>query len=373
MMTTASGSHPPLTSEARHRRRDGRGLVFWYQAVRLARASAVCSYRMGHFAERLRGAVTMVDRRPPLAAVRDAKAVIAVRPFVDDAAHVVLAAVHQQGAMRIADFDDLVFAGDPAEYPLVLNGSMSEAACAARMARYREGLASFDAFTASTEQLRDELAAVVPHARIEWVPNGLSTAWVRQGRALHRPWRPGDPRVIRYLSGSPSHDRDFASVVPVLAELLRARPDVSLEIVGPVAVALDGLDVDRVRCVPRVPYVDLPRLLASSWVTLAPLAPTRFNACKSAIKFLESAAFEAPCVATPTADMERHRDGGALLARNEGEWYRAITSLLDDQQRVAAGRRARAWVDRHGRADDGAAVLSRLIEAWKPSHKTTRH
>lgn len=360
-MTTPSASPAePAEPPPRRMPRAGRGLFFWYQAVRLARASAACSYRMGHFTELLGGATTLVDRRPPTDAFRGARAVVAVRPYVDEAARTLLIRAGRAGALRIADFDDLLFAGDAADSPLVVSGALGTDRSAARMAHYRAGLDAFDAFTVSTEPLREELLATLPGARVVHVPNGLSPSWVRQGRALHRPWQPGDPRVIRYLSGSP-HDADFAILEPVLIELLRARPELSLELVGAITRPR-RLPPERVRVLPRVPYVELPRLLASSWVTLAPLAPSRFNGCKSAIKFLESAAFEAPCIATPIADMRRHEEGGVMLAQDEGQWYRAFLRLLDDDYRMTIGRRGRAWVDRHGHADVGARAIRALVE-----------
>lgn len=354
-MTIRSGS----AADGESRRFDGRGLVFWYQATRLARASASCRYRIGHFAELLRGATAIVDPKPPLAALAKARTLVVVRPYLDDGCLRLLDACRDRGVRLVADFDDLLFAGDPADYPLVLSGAMSEGECADRIARYRAGLSVFDAFTVATEALRDRLSDLLPDAEVVWTPNGLSTSWVRQGRALYPTWRPGEPRVLRFLAGSPSHDADFAEVVGVLGEFLRARPDVRLQIIGPVKVQAGHLPSVQVAFEPLVPYLELPRLLASSWLTIAPLRSTAFTACKSAIKFLESAAFGAPCIATsseaaPWRDATRHREGGILLAGDESEWWRELNRMMDDGERMALGRRSRIWVDEHGGADRGA-------------------
>lgn len=318
---------------------------------------------MGHFAEVLGGATTEIGWVPSSAAVSSARAIVAVRPYVDDAVGTLMTRARRRRALRIADFDDLLFAGDPREWPAVSNGSMSDSACAAQIARSRAGLAMFDAFTVSTEPLRAELVALAPHAIVTVAPNGLSRAWVRQGRALHRPWQAGDPRIIRFLSGTRTHDADFATIVPVLREFLTRRADVTVELVGPIAASSSGFPPGRVRFRPRVPFMELPALLASSWVTLAPLETTRFNVCKSAIKFLEAGAFEAPCIATPTWDMTRHEDGGVYLARDAADWLAALDSLYDDAARARAGRRSRAWVDRHGYADVGAKAIEALVHA----------
>ena len=349
----------------------GRGVCFWYQATRMARASASCRYRMGNLAELLRGATTVSDRRPPLRAFDRARVVVVIRPFLDAAATAVLEGCRQRGARLVADFDDLLFAGDPAEYPLVLSGALDRCKCASRIAGYRTALAQFDAFTVSTEHLRQQLTAVVPGAKVAVVPNGVSPLWVRQGRALHSPWQPGDPKVIRFLPGSSSHDADFAAVVGMLADFLVDHHDVRLEIVGPLEFARDRLPVERVTQVPRVPFTELPRLLASSWVTLAPLLNTEFNRCKSAIKFLESAAFGAPCLSSPNPDMERHGDGGVLVAHNRRKWREVLERLLDDDWRMTLGRQGQRYVDRHGCATVAADVFTTWVGngggAWQRS------
>ncbi len=360
-MTIRSGS----AAEGTYPRFEGRGLVFWYQATRLARASASCRYRLGHFAERLRGATTVVDPKPSLEVLAKARTLVVVRPYLDDACRRLLEGCRDRGVRLVADFDDLLFAGEPTDYPLVLSGALSETECAERIERYRVGLSVFDAFTAATEALRDRLVEALPDADVAWTPNGLSGLWLRQGHALYPRWSPGEPRVVRFLAGSPSHDADLAQVVSVLGEFLRGRLDVRLEIVGPVRLEPGHLPADRVSFRALVPYLELPRLLASSWVTIAPLRPSPFTRCKSAIKFLESAAFGAPCIASssdaaPWPDATRHREGGILLAGDESEWWEALNRMMDDDERRAVGRRAETWVAQHGLAHRGARALS----AW---------
>jgi len=315
---------------------------------------------MGNLAELLRGAITVSDSRPPLRTFERAEVVVVVRPFLDAGATDILQSCRWRGARLVADFDDLLFAGDPADYPLVLSGALSRAECASRLAGYRTALAQFDAFTVSTEQLRQQLTAVSPEARVAVVPNGVSPLWVRQGRALYPPWQPGDSKVIRFLAGSPSHNADFAVVAETLAHFLRKHSEVRLEIVGPLEFDRDRMPLGRVASIPKVPFAELPRLLASSWVTLAPLINTEFNRCKSANKFLESAAFGTPCVASPNPDMERHSDGGVLVARNNAEWTDALERLLDDKWRMSLGRRGQDYVDRCG----SATVAADAFTSW---------
>lgn len=348
-----------------------RGVLYWYQSTRLARASASCRYRMGNLVELLCGATSIVDARPPARAFRGSKVVVVVRPFLDRNSAAALAALRRRGVRLVADFDDLLFSGDPAEYPLVLSGVLSRAECAARMLRHREALDTFDAFTVSTEPLAERVAAAAPGKPVTVVPNGVSPWWVEQGRALYPPWRPGMPKVIRFLPGSPSHDADFATIVEPLGAFLRDHPEVALEIVGPLQLAPSSLSGCRVTHVRRTPFLELPRWLAQSWVTLAPLLDTPFNRCKSAIKFLESAAFGTPCIASPNPDTERHAAGGVVLAPGAGDWRNALELLLDERRRQALSQAGRAYVDERGTAEHGVRAFAGWVRPWLRSEQSS--
>jgi len=360
-MTTPFGSRAEAVVV---RTRSGRGVAFWYQAIRRARASASCRYRMGHLAELLQGLTTVVDAAPSARAFQRTSLLVVVRPCLDGRAKGRLRALRGRGVRAVADFDDLLFDGNAAEFPRVQNGELELAAAERLIAQYRDGLQEFDAFTVSTTTLADRLRELIPDPLVLHVPNGVSPFWVDQGRKLYRSWQPGDPKVIRYFAGSPSHDEDFKVVTGALGRFLRARPDVALEIVGP--VALDGSDLpeERVGHLDAVPFWELPRFLASSWVTIAPLADTAFAACKSANKFLESAAFGAPCVATPNEDMLRHVGGGLMTAGGEAEWGQALEALCDDARRMELSTRGMDYVDAHGTSLETARAFAEGMEEW---------
>lgn len=342
---------------------DGRGLVFWYQATGLARASASCQYRIGNFVEHLRGATSIIHPTPPERWWGHAHTLIVVRPYLDRNAERILEKARKKGIRLVADFDDLLFAGDPAEYPLVQRGTLSVNEAARRLDHVRDDLAAFDAFTAATEPLVDELrSSLGPDANVRWIPNGLSASWVAQGHALHKRWQPGDAKVMRYLAGSPSHDADFAMIAPVLRRFLATNDDVSLETVGPVAIG-DGWPGKRVRQHSRVPFAELPRYIASSWVTLAPLEDTSFNRCKSAIKVLESAAFGCPCAATPIPDVDAQASSGAAACGvDDGMWWQTLQSL-------AASPRPLVTLGDRAFARFGARVWARLASRRRHYHE----
>jgi glycosyltransferase involved in cell wall biosynthesis len=266
----------------------------------------------------------------------------------------------RRGVHLIADFDDLLFSRRATGLPssaLGRDGSRPDS--------YRSVLSWFDEFTASTEPLCERLSEVEPAAPVHFVPNGPSHAWIEQGRALYRRWQPEDPKVIRYFSGSPSHDADLASMARPLEAFLARHGDVNLELVG--SFGADELPIagPRVKRMPRVRYDALPKLLASTWLNLAPLSENDFNQCKSAIKLLEAGAFGCPTLASPNPDIERHRSAGAevVICRAESDWAEELEGMLDDQRRQRIGQSLDEYVQKNSTANISGRAFSAVLGA----------
>jgi hypothetical protein len=340
-----------------------RGICFWYQGVRRARAAASCRYRIGHIVELTRGADVVRADKLPSSVARRAHTVVCVRPLVTPAVEQTLSELRRAGIRLVADYDDLLFAGDVSGLPASVKGSGGERKGRQQLARYAASLHSFDHFIVSTRALAVRLLTLHSAASVSVVPNGLSATWVAQGRALYPAYVDGDPLVIRYFSGSPSHDQDFSSILSPLNEFLEQNPEVALEIVGPLRLATKALPAARVSWRPTVRYEHLPQQLAATWVNLSPLATTEFNACKSAIKFLESGAFGCPTLASRSDDLSRHQELGApvVLCDTQQDWYRELTVMLDMDRRRESGLSVMRYVAEHGMASEHANAWLRAI------------
>lgn len=338
-------------SPARQHRPSARGIALWYEAVDVARALASQRYRIGNFVELVRGASAVAGKRFPSQLLGQVSTVSCLRPLVDPELARTLTALRRGGVHLVADYDDLIFAGEVAGLPPSVGGSLGARTKAQRLEAYASGLRQFDRVTVSTRALARHLEALSTKP-VTVVPNALSDSWVRHGRALYPAFRPGDPLVIRYLCGSPSHDADWASIMAPLIQFLRDHPQVSLEVVGPVRFDPQAFPPAQLRQVRSVSYEELPRLLASSWVTLAPLLQNPFNDCRSAIKFLEAGAFGCPTLVSPNDDLKRHQELGAPIpfCRAERDWYEQLSSLLDLERRHALGAAAEHHVASHGMA-----------------------
>ncbi len=258
-----------------------------------------------------------------------------------------IASVRERGVPVLFDVDDLIFDPDvAAEIPALEILPAAEAELWMEgVRRYRTTIEACDAFVGSTPALCRHATRVTGMPAREFA-NGVGILLGQASDdALRTGRRPGPPRV-GYLSGTDTHDLDWAYVEPAIVEILTRHPEVELWLGGLVtpSAALDAFSARVVR-LPLLPWRELPGVLHQIDVNLAPLAPgSRFNEAKSAIKWLEAALVETPTVASPT---EPFRDAitpgvtGALAATPE-EWVEAVDRLVVDvEHRHALGRRAR--------------------------------
>ncbi len=282
---------------------------------------------------------------PRLAAAADAVVVYRVPATVEILG--VIASVRDRGVPVLFDVDDLIFDPEVAsEIPALEILPADEAELWMEgVRRYRTTMEACDAFIGTTAALCAHATEVTGLAAWRF-PNGVGMLLgAASDDALRQDRQPGPPRV-GYLSGTNTHDLDWAHVEPAIVEILTRHPGVELWLAGMVtpSAALDPL-ADRVVRLPFLPWQKLPGVLRQVDVNLAPLAPgSRFNECKSAIKWLESALVETPTVASPTEPFREAITPGVtgMLAATVDEWVEAIDRLLvDDDLRRSIGRRAR--------------------------------
>ena len=163
---------------------------------------------------------------------------------------------------------------------------------------------------------------------------------------------------LGYFSGSPSHNRDFAMVVPALETLLDEDPRLGVVVVGFIepgpALARFG---QRVQKLPFQDYVNLQRLIASVEYNLMPLQYNVFTNCKSELKYFEAAAVGTLSIASPTATYKaaiRHGENGYLAQAHQ--WLAVLRQALAERgkyaqlvaQAQADARQKYAWTTQRG-------------------------
>lgn len=269
-----------------------------------------------------------------------------LRPRVSAGLRKLVRAAKRQSIPLVADFDDLIFdISAAAESPLVLNGYADEKTVCRGFQKFAAACEWFDEFTVSTQPLAEAVERCFPGKPVSVVANGLSPLWLsyadsnlNTGSACEE----GKESCISYLPGTRSHDADFRLIQPALTQWLALDATHRLRIVGELGVDDSVAATRQLLWEPLVPFFRLPEKIVNAGVTLAPLIGSRFNRAKSHIKFLESAAFGVPVVATPNADIEQHRSiAGLYCPDSSDDWLAAVTLAISqkDDEGIGAGLR----------------------------------
>lgn len=265
-------------------------------------------------------------------------------------------AARARGKQVVVDVDDLVIHERYGPELPILRGysELARELYVQQLRRIGQVLALVDTATAATAALAGELRRCFPHLQVEVVHNVASRAMVeRSERALATaPDVAADGSVtLGYFAGTRTHDADLASIGSALAEVMTARPQVRLLLVGevepPPALVPFAARIERRSA---VPWPELPVLLRRADVHLVPLVDSLFTACKSELKWVEAALVGRPVVASavgPYRDFVRDGENG-WLAADAAAFARCLLAAVDDPAaRLQVGGAARLEVLAH--------------------------
>lgn len=260
-----------------------------------------------------------------------------------------IAAFRSRGKRVLYDTDDLVFDSsfahllittldlDPRD-PRVWNDWF------AYTARLGATLRACDGAITTTPALAERLSAFAD-LPVAIVPNFLNREQLELSDRLFAAKRTaslGEDGLVHlgYFSGSPSHNRDFAMVVPALQTLLDEDPGLGVVVVGYIepGPALERFGT-RVKKFEFQDYVNLQRLIARVEYNLMPLQYNVFTHCKSELKYFDAAVVGTVSIASPTAsyrDAIRHGENGYLAQAHQ--WLAVLRQALAER----AGYRAMA-------------------------------
>ena len=177
------------------------------------------------------------------------------------------------------------------------------------------------------------------------IRNGLNDRQLELAEQALQQKQPTSAIRIGYLSGSPTHQQDFAVAVPALARILGEFPNVRLTVQGflelPPELSPFASQVERSK---YASWEQLVEDTAHFDVNIAPLAINPFTSGKSALKYFEAAVVEVPTIASPTEDFRiaiRHGETG-FLATEPDDWYTYLRILITDPEvRERLGKNAR--------------------------------
>lgn len=227
-------------------------------------------------------------------------------------------ALQKAGIAVAIDVDDALYCIDPdsGSFP-----AWNDPRQATHWSNLEEGCKRADLVTVTTDALARHYGR---HMRVERIVNGLPEG------AFHEP-SPltvlSDEVIIGWSGVAASHPHDLEVVGDALARVMAEDPQVSLRVVGDAAWAAGVLQVPEGRWTDggRHPLNEYHAALLGTDIGIVPLADTKFNEAKSALKALEYSGVGARVIASPTpANIELSLDTGLSLAKTPDAWYQAF-------------------------------------------------
>lgn len=264
-----------------------------------------------------------------------------IKKFIDE--------IKKQGKEIIFDTDDLLYEAEfirGTDYFKNINSFEKKL--------YENGLGSeiindpyVRVCTTTTSFLADKLRE--KEKKVFLVPNKLSLEDLEiVGKVLGRRKEKNAGNVVRfgYFSGTPSHNKDFATISGALMRVMERHKNVELAIYGP--LDLEDKFKELENQVKKYPFAKREKHfenLSSVDINLAPLVPNDpYCEAKSELKFFEAAILGIPTVAVANRTFSEAIENGleGLLASKSDEWADAMEKLiLEPNLRLEMGQKAR--------------------------------
>ncbi len=199
----------------------------------------------------------------------------------------------------------------------------------------------------TTERMADELGRFINRVFIN--RNVASEKMVQLSEKAISQKKYDDNKVIMgYFSGSITHNQDFNIIMPAIIELMDTNDSLYLSIVGELDIpdALKGYS-DRIIVNKFVDWEELPGLVASVDINLAPLDDSIFNEAKSENKWVEAGLVKVPTVASNIGAFKKMIQDGitGVLCGDINDWKSKLQALINDvEYRKKIGKNAYEFV-----------------------------
>ncbi len=277
----------------------------------------------------------------------DYRVVIMHRVPHTDAIEAVIHRARAAGGVVIFDTDDLIFEPELTSWVDALSTMPSDELKLYHegVRRYRRTLDLCDCVLTSTEFIADLVRQLGNRAYVN--RNSLSVELIRLSEeARRRRTEQGSGPTIGYASGTRTHNKDFQEAAEALLHVMERYPDLELCIVGYLDMPSEFEHLqDRIRQIPFIPWRELPSVISTFDINLAPLEMGNpYCRAKSELKYFEAAIVGAPTVASRIDAFVHAIEHGAngLLAGDTAEWIAGLEALINDESyRRAISERAR--------------------------------
>lgn len=209
-----------------------------------------------------------------------------------------------------------------------------------------------DAAITTTERLGAELKQYCPEVFINRNTASEKMLSLSEKAYRKRENNKKDGKIkLGYFSGSITHNDDFILILPAVARIMKEYPCTELHIVGILDIPKELEEfVGRVVAHPFVEWEDLPELIASVDINLAPLEESIFNEAKSENKWVEAALVRVITVASNVGAFQKmiKPNETGVLCNTVEEWYEQLKRLIiDEKRRDEIANRAYEYCSHH--------------------------
>jgi glycosyltransferase involved in cell wall biosynthesis len=277
---------------------------------------------------------------------------------------IILKTANRMSIKTIFDADDLIFSSQYINQIMMsLRQDIRDSAIIDYWYSYvsrREKMALLcDEYSLSTTTLA-AVASEIFDGKCNVVPNLLSQEDFCLADCDHMGLK-RDPNyfTIVYMSGSPSHQKDFNFIKQDIGNFLELHPNSRLFVRG-YPVDLWSLEKYSNRIVER-PFVQPEKMSCTfreSDLAIAPLSPSIFTECKSNIKWLEAAAGGVPTLASRTTPYSQSiQDGTTGFVASGWEWSEKLKATYESSELLKISNNA----------------FNSVMEKWHVDSKTSEH
>lgn len=290
-----------------------------------------------------------------------------------DGAREVVAHAHANGRLVFGEYDDDVFVSrhEQKSHEELGKGHIPQATAEESIATVR----ALDGVTVSSPRLATVIESVAPDTPVRVVPNLIDLDYWRRvvpnRAAVRHPEARGHVTVGWF--GGDRYDDDILPLARAWSEVAK-RTRAHFVIMGhqpvPLVEAVPRDRLHQIAWMPLEPDAETPAYpvgVSQMDIVCANVAPTRFNAAKTPIKWIEATASGAAVVASSWLYGRAIDDGRTgLIADSSEEWARAIIRLVDAKhRRLALQRAAMLEVERcHALQSPGGRGVARWPKAW---------
>ena len=296
-------------------------------------------HRVYHYADCLaaNGCVVQVchieDLKP--STVGPAEHIIFHRPKWTSRFESALKICRQASAVLHADYDDLIFDTEYADFsPMFLNGNRPLAKVVEYFKNNFQAMSEFENILVSTRYLAQSIERLLPNIKTTVLPNSIPRLFsLPDSKNAESEWF-----TIGYFPGSNSHEHDLCLIAEALAFTLNNHDKCRFVVAGKLdkeALTARGIDAFYL---PYMDYSKYLKLLSKVDLSIAPLENNPFNQAKSAVKLIESTVVGTPILVSDNPDMQDHRNSLSTVIDEPDGWTDAFRSALNQRHNLKPQR-----------------------------------